>query len=182
MKKVIYILKKKSKEQSGFTLIEILIVVILLGILATVIIPQISVSSDDAKLNSLKTNLSNLRSALELYYFQHGNRFPGQYKEADGTTATGTDGEAATAYVAQLTKYSDSNGKVNNSGTTEYSLGPYLRNGVPTNPYNSLATVVCDYDETDITVKTSSGQSAAWKFYPKTGVLVSGDNGAHDTL
>ena len=39
-----------------------------------------------------------------------------------------------------------------------------------------------DYDETDITQKTSSGANAGWKFYPKTGILVSGDNGAHDTL
>ena len=40
-------LRQKLKDQSGFTLMEILIVVILMGILAMVVIPQISVSSED---------------------------------------------------------------------------------------------------------------------------------------
>lgn len=172
---------KRYRDQSGFTLIEILVVVILLGILATIIVPQISVSSDDAKLNALKTNLSSMRSAVEIYYYQHGNTFPGAKKETDGT-ATGSDGEAATAFVAQLKKYSSTAGVANNSGTSEFAYGPYLRHGIPINPFNNLDTVVCDYDETDITQKTSAGATAGWKFYPKTGILVSGDGGAHDTL
>ena len=58
------VLNKNNQNQDGFTLIEILIVVILLGILATVIIPQVNVSSDDAKMNTLKTNLSHMRNAM----------------------------------------------------------------------------------------------------------------------
>jgi general secretion pathway protein G len=58
------VLNKNNQNQDGFTLIEILIVVILLGILATVIIPQVNVSIDDAKLNTLKTNLKRMRSAI----------------------------------------------------------------------------------------------------------------------
>jgi len=51
-------IKRRLKEQAGFTLIEMLIVVILLGILAMLIVPQISVSTGDANLNTLKSNLS----------------------------------------------------------------------------------------------------------------------------
>ena len=58
------VLNKNNQNQDGFTLIEILIVVILLGILATVIIPQVNVSIDDAKMNTLKTNLKRMRSAI----------------------------------------------------------------------------------------------------------------------
>ena len=170
---------QRAKDHHGFTLFELL--VILLGVLATIIIPQISVSSDDAKLNALKTNLSNMRKTIETYYYQHSNTFPGANKETDGT-ATGSDDEAATAFVAQLQKYSSATGVANNSGTSDYAYGPYLKHGIPTNPFNNLNTVVCDYDETDITQKTSGGATAGWKFYPKTGILVSGDNGAHDTL
>ena len=168
-------------REAGFTLIEILIVVILLGILATIIIPQVSVSSDDAKLNALKTNLASLRNAVELYYYQHSNNFPGVIDEVSGA-ATSSDDDAATAFVAQMMKYSSSGGVVADSGSSTYQYGPYLRHGVPINPFNNLDTIICDYDETNITTKTSSGQNAGWKFYPKTGILVSGDNGAHDTL
>ena len=71
-----------SRNQSGFTLIEMLIVVIVLGILAMIIIPQISVSTDEAKLSTLRTNLGSLRGAIELYYHQHG-AYPGA-KKTDG--------------------------------------------------------------------------------------------------
>ena len=63
--------RKKLREQAGFTLIEMLIVVILLGILAMLIVPQISVSTDDARLNSMHSNLGALRNAIELYYYEH---------------------------------------------------------------------------------------------------------------
>ena len=170
----------RTASQSGFTLIEILIVVILLGILATIIIPQVSVSSDDAKLNALKTNLGNLRSAIELYYYQHGNTYPGGVKE-DGNPTT-SDADAATAFEEQMLKYSSGTGVVNVSGNSVYQYGPYMKSILPTNPFNNLTNVVCDWDETSIIVKTSAGAIAAWKFYPKTGILVSGDGGAHDTL
>lgn len=171
---------KTLREQGGFTLIEILIVVILLGILATIIVPQITVSSDDAKLSSLKTNLSAMRSSIELYYYQHDNTYPGQKKQTDGL-AVGTDGEAAAAFVPQLTRYTDLNGISAVSGTSVYPYGPYLREGIPTNPYNNLNTVVCDYDETDITQRDSTGANSGWKFYPVTGVLIAAD-GSHDSL
>ena len=88
----------KLNEQSGFTLIEILIVVILLGILATIIIPQVSVSSDDAKLNTLRTNLANLRSAIELYYYHHSNKFPGAEDETNSGVYTADDADSSTAF------------------------------------------------------------------------------------
>jgi prepilin-type N-terminal cleavage/methylation domain-containing protein len=58
--------KKGFREKSGITLIEMLLVVILLGILAMLIIPQISVSTGDANLNTLQTNLSTIRNALNV--------------------------------------------------------------------------------------------------------------------
>ena len=59
-------------KKSGFTLIEILIVVVILGILAAIVIPQFTDASDSARLNSSKTNLSALRSQIELYKHQQG--------------------------------------------------------------------------------------------------------------
>ncbi len=64
-------------DQSGFTLMEILIVVILLGILAMVVVPQITISSEDTKVSTLQSNLGQLRSLLEIYYAQHNETYPG---------------------------------------------------------------------------------------------------------
>ena len=167
--------RKAHKNEYGFTLIEILIVVVLLGILATIIIPQITVSSDDAKLNSLKTSLNNMRSAVELYYYQHGNRYPGQYDEGDGTTPLSVAGDAADAFLAQLTQYSNAYGKTSvDSGTTDYTLGPF-------NPYNNEKSVTCDVSTTNVTSRTAvPGDGTGWKFYTKTGVLIANDSTDHD--
>ena len=81
-----------------------------------------------------------------------------------------------------MTRFSDGAGVTAVSGDSTYQYGPYLRNGMPTNPFNNLNSVVCDYDEDDITEKDSTGATAGWKFYPQTGILVSGDGGAHNSL
>ena len=171
-------IQKPGRDQAGFTLIEILIVVILLGILATIIIPQVSVSSDDAKLNALKTNLGQMRGAIELYYYQHTNNYPGA---AVPTTKPADVTDTATAFTAQLMRYTDVSGNISNSGTSTYAYGPYVAGVFPTNPYNSLNTMTIDTTNTDITVKSSTGAGTGWKFYAKTGVLMAAD-GSHDAL
>ncbi len=71
-----------SRTRSGFTLIEILIVVVILGILAAVIIPQFTNAADDASISSARTQLQTMRSQIELYRAQNG-----LYPTADGSTA-----------------------------------------------------------------------------------------------
>ena len=172
----------KNKYPDGFTLIEMLIVVIVLGILAMIIIPQISVSTDEAKLNSLTTNLSTLRNAIELYYHQHDAKYPGSTKHTDGS-AVASDADAIAAFVPQLTRYTDVNGQTADVKAGNFIYGPYLKMAtLPTNPYNNKSDVTCDFDEDDITVRSSAGDDFGWKFYPVTGVLIPADNGAHDNL
>ena len=170
---------KLLKNQSGFTLIEMLIVVILLGILATIIIPQVSVSTDDAKLNTLSANLSQLRNAIELYYYQHSNAYPGASVPA---TKPGDVTDEATAFVAQLSRYTDASGNIANTKDATYKYGPYLKGGaLPKNPYNDKTDVTVDTTEDDITEKDSTGAGTGYKFYAKTGVFMAAD-GTHDTL
>jgi len=164
------------QDQSGFTLIEMLIVVILLGILAMIIIPQIGVTTDDAKLNTLRTDLSALRNAVELYYVQHKNTYPGTVLAADGATAADST-TCPAAFLAQLTKWSDASGKTSDTkDLTNFPYGPYIKGGVvPTNPFNDKNTVVCDTATKDITAKDATASDDGWKFYTETGVLMAAD-------
>nr|WP_320192928.1 type II secretion system protein [uncultured Desulfobacter sp.] len=174
---------KKSKHmasQKGFTLIEILIVVMVLGILAMIIVPQINVSTEDAKESTLSTNITALRNAIELYYHQHNGVYPGALI-VGGTDAVTTAAEAATAFEQQLTRYTDVNGATATVKSDTAKYGPYIKNGVlPTNPFNEMATVLCDIDTDDITSKTSD-KTTGWKFYVITGNLMAND-GDHDDL
>jgi general secretion pathway protein G len=60
----------------GFTLVEILIVVIILGILAAIVIPQFTNASTEARNNSTSSLLQTLRSQIELYKLQHNDELP----------------------------------------------------------------------------------------------------------
>jgi general secretion pathway protein G len=64
------------KSRKGFTLVEILIVVIILGILAAIVIPQFTNASQDARRSSLASTVQSVRSQVELYKLQHGDTLP----------------------------------------------------------------------------------------------------------
>src|SRR4051812_7036023 len=65
-----------KRNVRGFTLVEILIVVIILGILAAIVIPQFTNASNDARNNSISSTLQTVRSQLELFKIQHADTPP----------------------------------------------------------------------------------------------------------
>jgi general secretion pathway protein G len=67
---------RNRNSKKGFTLVEILIVVIILGILAAIVIPQFTSASQDARKNAVKSMVQTLRSQIELYKLQHGDQLP----------------------------------------------------------------------------------------------------------
>ena len=60
-----------SRTRRAFTLIEILIVVVILGILAAIVIPQFTDASEEAMEASVRTQLQTIRSQIELYNVQN---------------------------------------------------------------------------------------------------------------
>jgi len=66
----------RSQARKAFTLIEILIVVVILGILAAVVIPQFTNAADDANSSSVRTQLQTLRSQIELYRIENQGSDP----------------------------------------------------------------------------------------------------------
>ena len=62
-----------ARRRRGFTLIEILIVVVILGILAAIVIPQFTNASQDAQVSAVKSQLQTIRSQVELYRIKNGS-------------------------------------------------------------------------------------------------------------
>ena len=60
-----------QRVRHGFTLIEILIVVVILGILAAIVIPQFTDAAGEANRANLQSQLQTIRSQIELYNVQH---------------------------------------------------------------------------------------------------------------
>ncbi len=71
----------------GFTLVEILIVVVILGILAAIVVPQFTNAANDARAGNLATQLKSLQNQIELYAAQNNGAYPDL--SADWTALTG---------------------------------------------------------------------------------------------
>ena len=73
-----------QRTRNAFTLVEILIVVVILGILAAIVIPQFTSATQDAQAGNLKAQLSSLQRQIELYRSKNNNSHP--FATADWTT------------------------------------------------------------------------------------------------
>ena len=60
-------MKISSNKQQGFTLIEIIVVVVIIGILATFVAPKFMGKTDTARITKAKSDILSLESALDLY-------------------------------------------------------------------------------------------------------------------
>jgi type II secretion system protein G len=79
------VLNKLLKKQGGFTLLELLIVIVIIGILALLIIPNITSAPKKARDTKRKTDITTIRKGLE-EYFVNNNSYPAAL--TDLTTGT----------------------------------------------------------------------------------------------
>lgn len=63
----------RLNSRDGFSFIEVMIVVVILAILATLLIPRVMGRTEDAKRAAAKAQISNIESALQLYKLDNGN-------------------------------------------------------------------------------------------------------------
>ncbi|MHC4696609.1 MAG: prepilin-type N-terminal cleavage/methylation domain-containing protein [Planctomycetota bacterium] len=132
--------RTRVARRHGFSLVELVVVVTIIGILASIAVPRMSRAASDAKKNALQATLANVRKAIDIYYAEHG-KYPG-YNYISGLN----DNDA---FVDQLLMYSDETGKTNAAPTPTYRYGPYLRSPFPRNPRNELDTVFVKAVPTD---------------------------------
>lgn len=166
--------REKYPAQSGFTLVELLIVVIILAILAAIIIPQFTAATDDATQSAYDTNIANIRSSIDLYRQQH-QEYPGAVVStgagcpAGSTNVVGAVGEPA--LLAQLRNYTSAAGIACTGTDATFRYGPYLKDDLPDNPLggtpNNTVTVV-----TTGILGLASGSTDGWRFDSVTGEFI----------
>jgi len=71
-----WFVKALNKDERGFTLIELIVVIAILGILAAIAVPRVTTSLKTAKENANKANLKIIQNAIERYYVEHNNTYP----------------------------------------------------------------------------------------------------------
>lgn len=94
--------------QRGFTLIEIMVVVVIMGILAALVVPKLMGRADDARITAAKQDISTLMSALKLYKLDN-HRYPTTEQGLQALVSKPTGGPAANGwksggYVDKLPK------------------------------------------------------------------------------
>ena len=148
---------KTQTGPRGFTLIEILIVVIILGILAGIVIPQFSKATTASKTSSVQTTAQTLRGAVQLYYYQHNDTLP-----------------SAANFWTLMTTQTDANGNSYVAGTSSTGpFGPYMQS-IPSNALNNASTVI-----DGIAVPgTSTTADCAWQYDYRAGI---GNGTVHGT-
>lgn len=138
-------MKVRTRKSQGFTLVEILIVVVILGILAAIVIPQFTNASETAKASSLQSQLQTIRSQLELAQIQHQGTYPPLIADARVWGLLTTKTEQDSAYTAG-----------NDSGN---EVGPYLQQA-PVNPFTNSSTVAA-----------AAAAGVGWVYSPTTGQM-----------
>ncbi|MFZ2149250.1 MAG: prepilin-type N-terminal cleavage/methylation domain-containing protein, partial [Sedimentisphaerales bacterium] len=145
------------KAKSGFTLVEILIVVVILGILAAIVIPQFTEASTEAKLSSLCADLQTLRSQIELYKIQHNDNPPD-----------------FASFMLQMTTYSDITGATAAAKTPVFCYGPYMQK-VPVNQFNNKLDATGINGLLDNT-GTAGDNVGSWEYNETIGSIYPDDN------
>lgn len=138
----------------AFSLVELILVIIILSVIASMAIPRLSRGSGNAAAHALLADLGTIRRALQHYAVEHGNGYP--------------DGDAATI-ARQLIQYTSPQGTVSAARDDAHRFGPYLLRipGLAVGENAGSDTILVDRTNSPPQANVSSGDG--WVYNPDTG-------------
>ncbi len=150
---------RRKVRKRGFSLVEVVIVIVIIGIIAPIAMPRIGRAAGSGGGAALRANLATLRKIIIFYAAEHDNAWPG------------ADGREDTLY-AQLTQRTDAAGNV---GTTPgvHIYGPYLRPGFPPVPVGPNAGATRVHRNTSTPPQVNEGKkNHGWVYNYETGEII----------
>lgn len=146
--------------RKAFTIYELLVVILLLGILAAVVLPSFKGHAATGRESSVKESLNTMRTQIEFYKMDHEGTPPG-YMNGYGVPTS--------ILPYQFTGTTNVTGAVSTSKvpSTSYPYGPYIRK-LPENPFNNLTNIAYVAEGTSFS-DAVDGTSSGWLYKKETG-------------
>ena len=140
------------RDTRAFTLIEVLIVIVLMAILATVAIVPSAGWVEQSRESAAATDVRVLRSAIQRYELDHGGKLP----------------QVILLSLPQLTFSTNAAGTIGTGPLFPY--GPYVQDKIPQNPLNGSRLVVATAQAPPANLDNCTG----WVYNPNTGQIWAG--------
>lgn len=147
--------RRHRRLSRAFTLVEVVMVVMILGMISSMAIPRLSRGSEAAASAALGGDLAVVRKAILFYAAEHGGVFP-------GTTEA--------RFIAHLTQYTNASGSVTSTtpGTTT-PYGPYLHRVPPCPVGPKVGKTGVLIDAVNSPPRANAAADAGWVYNPNTG-------------
>ncbi|MCF6208541.1 MAG: type II secretion system major pseudopilin GspG [Ghiorsea sp.] len=89
-----------KQHERGFTLLEIMVVLVIIGVLAAMVAPRFIERADEAKVDATRAQIQNIEQAMKLYRLQNGS-YP---SSSEGINALATAGKSGKRYLDSVPK------------------------------------------------------------------------------
>ncbi|MGH7905075.1 MAG: type II secretion system major pseudopilin GspG [Candidatus Binataceae bacterium] len=127
-------MQQRHRRQEGFTLIEIMVVILILGLLATIVVQSLRGATDRAKRTKAQADISELKTALDRYYLDNGS-YPTSDQGLQALVSAPTDGNIPAnyeegGYVERLPRDPWGHAYYYQSDGNSYALKSYGADGV----------------------------------------------------